>query len=818
MKAEQRAMAAVRVCHNARAAGRGAGYPDACKSILSLAALAEAAREIGSWPGYRPTPLTALPGLAAKAGVARLWYKDEGGRFGLGSFKALGGAYAVFRLLVDEVRRRTGAAEVTTADLVGGKYRDVLSAITVTCATDGNHGRSVAWGAQTFGCRCVIYIHARVSEGRRDAILRYGAEVVRTRGNYDDSVRQAAEDAARNGWFVVSDTSYEGYVDVPRTVMQGYAVMVDEALQQLPTGERPTHVFVQGGVGGLAAAVCSYLWESLGPQRPRLVVVEPEKADCLFQSAVNGRPTQVRGELDTLMAGLACGEVSLLAWKILETGADDFMAIPDEDAVECMRLLAAGTGSDPCVVAGESAVAGLAGMLAAARDGVLGLDAESRILVFGSEGDTDPDLYTRLVGCAAAEVRRRNRQPAKLRIDPERLAARLDALAAVGAIEGGGVCRLALSDEDRAGRDLVVGWMHELGLDVTVDGIGNVVAVRNGLEGGPPVMTGSHVDTVSTGGRYDGNLGVLAGLEVVAALNEAGIVTRRALAVAFFTNEEGARFNPDMMGSLVYVGGLSLDEALATVGIDGTSVRQNLDRIGYAGPAPCGQPAVHAYVELHVEQGPVLEAEGVTIGAVESVQGISWTEFTVTGVSNHAGTTPMRMRHDAGFVATAIAQHVRQTARELGGDQLATVGSVRLFPNLVNVIPNRAVFTVDLRNTDEAILREAERRLHAFAAEIADAEGVALSSRSLARFEPVPFDAATIGLVESTARALGHRVRRLPSGAGHDAQMLARVCPAAMIFVPSVGGISHNVREYTTLADLTAGGNVLLQAMLRLAS
>ena len=403
-------------------------------------------------------------------------------------------------------------------------------------------------------------------------------------------------------------------------------------------------------------------------------------------------------------------------------------------------------------------------------------------------------------------------------VDANRLAGRLDALAAVGAIAGGGVARLALTAEDRAGRDRVVGWMRELGLAVTVDAIGNVVGVRQGLEAGAPVMTGSHIDTVRTGGRYDGNLGVLAGLEVIRTLNDANITTRRPLAVAFFTNEEGARFNPDMMGSLVYVGGMPLGEALATVGIDGESVGDCLNRIGYDGAAPCGKPQVHAYVELHVEQGPVLDLEGVTIGAVEGVQGISWTEFTALGVSNHAGTTPMRLRHDAGYVACAIAHHAREIARSLGGDQVATVGAIKLSPNLVNVIANQAVFTVDLRNTDEALLQEAERRLHAFATGVAQAEGVELSHRSLARFEPVAFDPGVVGLVEAAARRLGHSVRRLPSGAGHDAQMLARVCPAGMIFVPSVGGISHNVKEFTALPDLEAGANVLLHTLLALAN
>jgi len=406
-----------------------------------------------------------------------------------------------------------------------------------------------------------------------------------------------------------------------------------------------------------------------------------------------------------------------------------------------------------------------------------------------------------------------------LRIDGERLNGRIAALGQVGAIPGGGVARLALTDADRQGRDLVAGWMRELGLAVTVDGIGNVVGVRKGREDGPPVMMGSHIDTVRTGGRYDGNLGVLAGLEVIATLEDAKIVTRRPLAVAFFTNEEGSRFQPDMMGSLVYAGGLPLEKALATVGIDGTTVGADLARIGYAGTAPVGAKAgVHAYVELHVEQGPVLEAEGFTIGAVEGVQGISWTEVTLTGQSNHAGTTPMRLRHDAGLVAAEIATFARRLAKEMGGHQVATVGALTMFPNLVNVVANRVVMTVDLRNTDEALLKDAERRVFAYADEVAAAEGVGISRRSLARFEPVAFAPELVSRVEAIARELGHEVRRLPSGAGHDAQILASICPSCMIFVPSVRGVSHNVEEFTSPQDIQAGGDVLLRLVCELAA
>lgn len=383
-------------------------YGPSERAILGRAAFEEAMTEISAWPGYAPTPLRSLPGLARQAGIDRIWYKDEGARFALGSLKALGGAYAVLRLLAREVTARVPGVPVTALDLVVGRYGSVTRPITVTTATDGNHGRSVAWGAQVFGCSCVIYVPAACSEGRRKAIESYGAKVVVVEGLYDDAVRRAAQDAAENGWFVVSDTSYTGYMDIPRDVMQGYTVMVEEAVSQLPASERPTHVFVQGGVGALPAAVCGHLWESWGRQRPRLVVVEPHSADCLYQSALAGRPAPASGDLDTVMAGLACGEVSLLAWAILERGADDFLTIADAAAVETMRKLADGAHGGRAIVAGESGVAGLAGLLAASADpeirAGLGLAPDARVLVFGTEGATDPEVYRALVGRSPAEV------------------------------------------------------------------------------------------------------------------------------------------------------------------------------------------------------------------------------------------------------------------------------------------------------------------------------------------------------------------------------------------------------------------------------
>ncbi len=404
-----------------------------------------------------------------------------------------------------------------------------------------------------------------------------------------------------------------------------------------------------------------------------------------------------------------------------------------------------------------------------------------------------------------------------LRVNGARLLSRLERLAEAGARPDGGVNRLALTDADGQGRDLVVGWMRELGLAVTIDAIGNVVGVRPGREGGAPVMMGSHIDTVRTGGRYDGALGVLAGLEVIETLADAGVVSRRPLAVAFFTNEEGARFQPDMFGSLVFTGALPLEKALATVGVDGANAGEELRRIGYAGDAPVGKPDVYAYVELHVEQGPTLEAEGFAIGAVEGVQGISWTELTLLGQSNHAGTTPMRMRRDAAYVAAEITAFARRLARDLGGDQVATVGALTLTPNLVNVVAERAVMTVDLRNTDNARLMEAERRLATFVAETAAAENVTVESRTLARFDPVPFAPPLVARVEAIAQEFELPVKRLPSGAGHDAQMLAAVCPACMIFVPSAGGVSHNIAEYTAPEQCAAGADVLLRLVAELA-
>ncbi len=348
--------------------------------VLPAAGFRRAKAAITGWPEYAPTPLRDLPEIARGAGLGLVRLKDEAGRFGLGSFKALGGAYAV-------------------AELVRGQRKP--QAVKVTCATDGNHGRAVAWGARRCGCRCVVFVHEVVSAGRVAAIAEFGAELRRVPGTYDDAVREADRVARGEGWSVISDTSWPGYLEVPRRVMQGYRLMADEAIDQWG-GPPPSHVFVQAGVGGMAAAVAVQLRARLAPP-PALIVAEPDRAACLLASAELGALTSVPGTLDTIMAGLACGEPSLLAWQELDRSAAAFMAVPDEAAAPAMRLLA-GAG----IVTGESGAAGLAALLLAAADpaarAALGLGPESRVLLFGTEGATDAAIYESLVGQPAASV------------------------------------------------------------------------------------------------------------------------------------------------------------------------------------------------------------------------------------------------------------------------------------------------------------------------------------------------------------------------------------------------------------------------------
>ena len=390
------------------AADHAAGYGVAQSAVLDDDQMQAAAAEIRTWPGYAPTSLVSLPGLAAALGIAELHYKDEGTRFGLGSFKPLGGAYAVFRAVARSVAERTGEMP-SSRELLVGAHRDSAGGITVCAATDGNHGRSVAWGAHTFGCRCVIYITESVTPAREQAIAAFGAEVVRHPGSYDDAVRAVAERAEREGWLVIPDTSDGSSVTVPRDVMAGYTLMAEEAIGQLPEGRPPTHLFLQAGVGGMAAAVCAKFWRTYGHQRPFTLSVEPAQCACWYHSLIAGHPVAVTGEIDSVMAGLACGEVSRLAWPILHTGADAAMTVEDPLAPEAMRLLAAAPHGDLPLVGGESGVAGLAGLLAVAGDvparRTIGLDHSSRVLLFGTEGDTDAENYTLLVGRSGAEVR-----------------------------------------------------------------------------------------------------------------------------------------------------------------------------------------------------------------------------------------------------------------------------------------------------------------------------------------------------------------------------------------------------------------------------
>ncbi|MEP3053694.1 MULTISPECIES: diaminopropionate ammonia-lyase [Rhodobacterales] len=367
---------------------------DAAYRVLTESEFAIARAEITAWDGYAETPLVSLGALASAINVGEILYKDEGSRFGLGSFKALGGAYAAVRVLQRVISERLGQ-EVSLADVRGGKHAAECAAITLVSATDGNHGRSLAWGCKRFGVPCRIYIHAEVSQGRADAMQDLGAHVIRIEGDYDASVALAKQEAEENGWFVVSDTSWPGYSLPPRDVMAGYGVMTQEICEAL--AQAPSHVFLQGGVGGLAAGVAAGLRQFYGDASPRVVIVEPDLAACLFESGKSGNATNVKIDEETLMAGLSCGEPSPLAWEILEEEASDFLTIPERLVAPCVRLLAAPLDGDPTIEAGESAIAGLAALIVARKDSVLSntleLDANSRVLLIGSEGVTDRAIF-----------------------------------------------------------------------------------------------------------------------------------------------------------------------------------------------------------------------------------------------------------------------------------------------------------------------------------------------------------------------------------------------------------------------------------------
>ncbi|USG62505.1 diaminopropionate ammonia-lyase [Sneathiella marina] len=376
---------------------------NAHSTVLTPRDFADAAKEIKAWNNYTPTPLLRLTSLASELNVKDILYKDEGPRFGLGSFKALGGAYAALKILRREIDKKQTAiglaGGVTLEDVREGRFAKEASNITLVSATDGNHGRSLAWGCHRFGAPCRIYIHAEVSEGRATAMRKLGATVIRIKGDYDASVRLARLEAEKNGWFVVSDTSWEGYTDPPRDVMAGYGVMVGEIAENLKMP--PTHVFLQGGVGGLAASVCAAFRQYWGDSCPRVIIVEPDRAACLFESAKAGETKTVKIERETVMAGLSCGEPSDMAWSILKEEAQDFMTITDEVVVPTLRLLKSPVGTDPVVEAGESAVAGLAATILASRReelrDALEMDGNSVIVVVGSEGITDPAVHAELM-------------------------------------------------------------------------------------------------------------------------------------------------------------------------------------------------------------------------------------------------------------------------------------------------------------------------------------------------------------------------------------------------------------------------------------
>lgn len=399
-------------------------------------------------------------------------------------------------------------------------------------------------------------------------------------------------------------------------------------------------------------------------------------------------------------------------------------------------------------------------------------------------------------------------------IKQDRLVKNLKDLGDKGILEDGKRSRLAGTDQDKEGRDFVRSLMEDAGLDVQVDKIGNIFGIwqTEDNKDQKPLMLGSHIDSVDNAGIYDGCFGVIAGIEVIQSLKESGYQSKRPLVVTAFTNEEGSRYQPDMMGSIVYVGDLDLDEALDTESIDGAILRDDLKRIGYDGDKDIRFMEPEYYLEIHVEQGPILDREGYSIGAVENLQGISWQEVTIEGEANHGGTTPTSYRKDAGLVAAKINTYLRQRADEIDST-VAMVGMMAFEPNLVNVIPSKATFTIDLRNPDNEILKDEENRLKEYYKELEKSDDVKITSEQLVRFDPVQFDEEIVQIIENKAKERGFSNRRMTSGAGHDAQMLARIARTAMIFVPSVGGISHNPGEFTSDEDLANGANVLLDTV-----
>jgi N-carbamoyl-L-amino-acid hydrolase len=404
----------------------------------------------------------------------------------------------------------------------------------------------------------------------------------------------------------------------------------------------------------------------------------------------------------------------------------------------------------------------------------------------------------------------------QIAIDEKVLFSRLRSLGEIGRDGEGVLARLAASDADKQGRDQLVSWLLAAGLDVKIDRIGNIFGIWHIESDIGPLMMGSHIDSVINAGILDGCYGVLAALSVIEAMRSAGFQPDRSIIVAAFTNEEGVRYAPDMMGSLVYAGGMTADEALATVGADNTILGQELSRIGFAGDMEPGSIVPSAFIEVHIEQGPILETEGKLLGAVANLQGISWQRITINGIANHAGTTPTYLRNDAGLAAAKTIVFLRELVDQ--SDSVATVGTITFGPNAINVIPDFAEFTIDLRDPDETTLRLNESKLLKFLQNLEVTDGVSIETERLARFEPVVFDEHIVQMIEDSAAVHQLSCRRMTSGAGHDAQMMARICPAAMIFVPSRDGISHNPLEHTDDDSLIAGVQVLLDTACKIVS
>ena len=404
-----------------------------------------------------------------------------------------------------------------------------------------------------------------------------------------------------------------------------------------------------------------------------------------------------------------------------------------------------------------------------------------------------------------------------MRVNRNRLEESMETLGRVGGTAYGGLNRVALSDDDRRGRDLLVGWMREAGLTVTVDQMGNIFGLRAGADNLPPVVMGSHADSVPTGGKYDGQLGVLCALEAIRTLNDRRAATRHPVAMAIFTNEEGARFQPAMIGSGVMAGKIPLEDAYNARDRDGVRLGDELERIGYLGAEPCIPRPLRAYLELHIEQGPILEEQHLSVGVVEGIVAISWSRLTLTGVQDHAGPTPMRIRHDALVAAAEIVRGVREIPRKIGGDMVSTVGRLDVTPDIPNAIPGRVTMSVDLRAPDEHHVTRALGFLDRLVKDAARAEGVTYELEHFWRVPRTHFDLEVVDTIEAAAKGLGYGYRRILSGAGHDAQYMAAICPTGMIFVPSRNGRSHCEEEFTPMDDIEKGANTLLTAASRLA-